>query len=116
MLTLIVAVVSGAWLAALLGGGVSLAGALLGLLLCHRAITMGQGSAMRRTNKLMGAFVVGMLARLVILAASLALVMVLFGWEPIVFIVAFFTVHAISQVLEIGYVHKKKNSAAIIAV
>ncbi len=93
----------------------ALAGATLGLFLFHRAMASRKDvSVHRRTNRLMAAFVATMLTRLVLLASSLAVLLLVLGWEPLVFVSAFFLVHLVSQVIEIRYVHRSGHRLAFL--
>ncbi len=115
VLTALIAVMSSAWPPAVLGGAMALLGAAVGLLLCHRALAAKpEGSIHRSTNRLMAAFVASMLTRLVLLAASLAVSMVVLGWEPLTFVAAFFLVHLVSQVLEIRYLHRAGHGSPLL--
>ena len=62
----------------------------------------------------MAAFVATMLTRLVLLASSLAVLLLVLGWEPLVFVSAFFLVHLVSQVIEIRYVHRSGHRLAFL--
>lgn len=112
-LTMVVTFISGAWQAAVLGGAIALAGTMLGLVLCHRAVSSRpEGSIHRQTNRLMAAFVASMLVRLAMLAGSLAAMLLVLGYEPLAFVAAFFLVHLVTQVLEIRYVHRAGSRPA----
>jgi hypothetical protein len=100
-LTAAVGAVSGAWTDAAIGAGVSLAASLVVLAVIHLVLEAG-GPSMSR---FMGAVFGGMLLRMVLLGAGLAAVLKLLGGSAIVFVVAFFLVYLVSQILEIRYVH-----------
>ncbi len=100
-LAAVVGAVSGAWTGAAVGGGVSLAASLVILAIMHLVLVAG-GPSMPR---FMGAVFGGMLLRMVLLGAGLAAVLKLLAGAVLPFVIAFFLVYLVSQVLEIRYVH-----------
>jgi hypothetical protein len=105
-LTGLVAVLTGAWNVAVFGGALAFTGAVAGLILVHRAVSRRAATAHKQTNRVLGAVVISILVRVVLLGGGLAFAMVVLGFDPVAFIAAFFLVHLFSQVLEIRYVHR----------
>ena len=103
-----VGAVSGAWTGAVFGGGVSLAASLVVLAVMH-LVLVGGGPSMPR---FMGAVFGGMLLRMVLLGAGLAAVLKLLEGGVVPFVIAFFLVYLVSQVLEIRYVHHAGRARA----
>ncbi len=101
-----VALATGQWGAALLGGSLALFSALVGLLLIR--LTLDPSRPDGGLQRVFGGVVVTMLLRLFLLSVGLVVAAKVLLLPPLVFAAAFFAVYAATQFLEIRYIHRAR--------
>lgn len=105
----VVGAVTGAWIPAAFGGATAYLGALAGLALLRWAA----GTPDHTVNRALGAIVGGMLLRMVLLGAGLVGAVVVLGLSPTIFLIAFFLVYLVTQILEIAYFQRAGRARAM---
>lgn len=106
LLPQVVAALTGQWGAAWLGGGLALFAALVGLVLFRWLVDPARPDG--GMQRVFGGVVATMLLRLLLLSVGLVVGAKVFGLAPLVFVAGFFSVYAVTQFLEIRYIHRAR--------